>query len=74
MRKILLEHIHFGLLLVSLTLLKRGAVLADVIRFDILWSEAVVGVDGWGHRLGGLVLLGGGYWKYICRPVQHGSH
>ena len=73
MCKILLEQIHFDSLLVSLLLLKRGAVLADVVRFDILWPEAVVGVDGWGYRLGGLVLLGGGYWQDICRPVQHGS-
>ena len=73
MGKILLEHIHFDSLLVSLLLLEGGAVFADIICLDILRPEAVEGVDCWGYRLGGLVLLGGGYGQDVCRPVQHGS-
>ena len=73
MSKILLEHIYFDSLLVSLLLLEGGAVFADVICLDVLRPETVEGVDcGW-YRLGGLVLLGGGYRQDICGSAQHGS-
>ena len=73
MGKILLEYIHFDSLLVSLFLLEGGAMFADIICLDILWPEAVEGVDRGGYRLGGLVLLGCGYRQDVCGPVQHGS-
>ena len=73
MGEVLLEHVHFDSFLVWMVLLERRTVFADVICLDVLRPETVEGVDcGW-YRLGGLVLLGGGYRQDICRPVQYGS-
>ena len=73
MGKILLEHVYFDSFLIWLVLLEGRAVFADVIGLDILRPETVEGVDcGW-YRLGGLVLLGGGYRQDVCSSVQHGS-
>ena len=73
MSKVLLEYVHFDSLLVSLLLLEGGAVFADIVGLDVLRPEAVEGVDSGGYRLGGLVLLGGGYRQDVCSLAQHSS-
>ena len=47
--------------------------LADVVGLDVLRPEAVESVDSGGYRLGGLVLLGGGYRQDVCSSAQHSS-
>ena len=73
MGKILLEHVYFDSFLIWLVLLEGRAVFADVIGLDILRPETIEGVDCRGYRLGGLVLLGGGYRQNSCSSVQHGA-
>ena len=73
MGKILLQYVDFCSLPASLILLQCGAVLADVIGLDVRGVEAVEGLDGGRHRLGGPVVLGGGYWVYSRGQAQHCS-
>ena len=65
MSEVLLKYVHFGSLLFSLTLLQRGAVLADVICFDILGSEAIIGM-----YIGGTALVGLYCWAAAIGSIS----
>ena len=61
MREVLLQDVHFSPVGVCPGGVRGGAVLADVVGLDVGGVEAIKGLDGGRHGLGGLVLLGGGY-------------